>query len=265
MVQPPFIGPTMSFFSTRAPVKKVSHWPRGAGDHLDRPRLDLAGLMHVDQHEADALVLLGLRVGAHQAEAPVGVLGAGGPDLLAVDLPVVALVLAAWSASERGRSRRWARSSPGTSAARRCTIGGRWRCFWSSVPYSSRVAPNMPGPMPWIGLVTPMRAISCCSTRAWALERPPPPYSFGQVGVPQPFSPMRLRQRSCVARWGARRLPSAPWSGRAACARDCGAFSSSQVARFVAEGFEVGSRQNRPSQISPGFKCSFGAAETPPF
>ncbi len=27
MVQPPFIGPTMSFFSTRAPVKKVSHWP----------------------------------------------------------------------------------------------------------------------------------------------------------------------------------------------------------------------------------------------
>ena len=64
-----------------------------AGDQLDRPGFD-AGLVHIDQHEGDALVLLGLGVGAHQAEAPVGVLGAGGPDLLAVDDPVVAGVLA---------------------------------------------------------------------------------------------------------------------------------------------------------------------------
>src|SRR6185312_11260163 len=65
-----------------------------AADQLDRPRLD-AGGRHVDQHERDALVLLRRRVGAHQAEAPVGEVGVAGPDLLAIDQPVVALVLAA--------------------------------------------------------------------------------------------------------------------------------------------------------------------------
>src|SRR5690606_3035468 len=43
---------------------------------------------------ADAGVLL-RGVGADEGEAPVGVLGAGGPDLLAVDQEVVALVLGA--------------------------------------------------------------------------------------------------------------------------------------------------------------------------
>src|SRR6185369_5174688 len=52
-----------------------------------------ARLAHIDQHEADALMLLG-GVGAHQAEAPIGEVGARGPDLLAVDQIVVALVFA---------------------------------------------------------------------------------------------------------------------------------------------------------------------------
>ncbi len=64
-----------------------------AADQLDGPGLD-AGRRHVDQHEADPLVLLrGVR--AHQAEAPVGSVGVAGPDLLPVDQPMVALVLAA--------------------------------------------------------------------------------------------------------------------------------------------------------------------------
>ena len=51
-------------------------------------------------------------------------------------------------------------------------------------------------PMPPIGLTAPMRAISSCSTRASAAVSPPPPYCLGQVGTPQPLSPMRLRQIS---------------------------------------------------------------------
>ena len=70
MVQPPLSGPTMSFFSTRGVGEEGLAERRTARDQLDRPRLDTR-LMHVDQDEADALVLA-RRVGAHQAEAPVG-------------------------------------------------------------------------------------------------------------------------------------------------------------------------------------------------
>gem|GEM_PF-5844522 len=56
----------------------------------DRPHTD-ARALHVDQQEADAALLLGLGVGAHQAEDHVGVLTKGGPGLLAVDHVVVAV------------------------------------------------------------------------------------------------------------------------------------------------------------------------------
>ncbi|MNE79969.1 hypothetical protein D3C80_1765000 [compost metagenome] len=46
---------------------------------------------HVDQQEGDAPLLLGLAVGAHQAENHVGVLAQGGPGLLAVDHVVITL------------------------------------------------------------------------------------------------------------------------------------------------------------------------------
>ena len=67
---------------------------RGAGDQADGPHGD-AGLMHGEEHEADALVLGHVRIRAHQAENPVGVVGAGGPDLLAIDDEVIAVVFGA--------------------------------------------------------------------------------------------------------------------------------------------------------------------------
>ena len=44
-------------------------------------------------------------IGAHQAEDPVGLVGIGGPDLLAVDQVVIALVLAARLQARKVRSR----------------------------------------------------------------------------------------------------------------------------------------------------------------
>jgi hypothetical protein len=44
-----------------------------------------SGALHVDDEHADAPVLGGLRIGAHEAEAQVRVGGTRGPDLLSVD------------------------------------------------------------------------------------------------------------------------------------------------------------------------------------
>jgi hypothetical protein len=89
------------------------------------------------------------------------------------------------------------------------------------------VGPIMVTPMPWtIGLKAPSLAISCCSTRAWALVRPPPPYLAGQVGVPQPLAPMACFQAS--------RSPSNSAASEAAIAApalprsEAGKFCSSQ-------------------------------------
>src|SRR5690606_21953733 len=62
------------------------------------------GRLHVDEQEADALLLLRRgAVGAHQAEDPVAVVAQGRPDLLAVDDVVVAAALGA--RLERGEVR----------------------------------------------------------------------------------------------------------------------------------------------------------------
>ena len=66
---------------------------RRTADQLDGTGFDPGG-GHVEQDEGNALVFLA-GVSAHQAEDPVGLVGVGGPDLLAVDQEVVALVLAA--------------------------------------------------------------------------------------------------------------------------------------------------------------------------
>ena len=63
---------------------------RGLGQFGDGPVLD-ARRAHVDHQHADALVLRRVRVGAHETEAPVGVLRAGGPHLLAVHDELVAV------------------------------------------------------------------------------------------------------------------------------------------------------------------------------
>ena len=63
-----------------------------AGDLLDRPRLDTRAL-HVQEEHGQPLVLGHIGVGAGDDDAPVAVMRAGGPDLLAVDDPVVAVAL----------------------------------------------------------------------------------------------------------------------------------------------------------------------------
>src|SRR5689334_21031968 len=63
---------------------------RVAADQLDGAYLH-ARRFHVDQEERDAFMLLGV-VGAHEAETPIGILRAAGPDLLAIDEIVIALV-----------------------------------------------------------------------------------------------------------------------------------------------------------------------------
>ena len=65
---------------------------RGAADQQDRPHRD-ARRRHVDQQEGDALLLLGVRIGAHQREDPVGLVGVGGPDLGARHHEVIAVAL----------------------------------------------------------------------------------------------------------------------------------------------------------------------------
>ena len=63
-----------------------------AVDHLQRPLLD-ARLVHRHDERRDALVLGHVVVGAGQHEAPVGVVGVAGPDLVAVDDVLVAVAV----------------------------------------------------------------------------------------------------------------------------------------------------------------------------
>jgi hypothetical protein len=50
---------------------------------------------HVEEDETDAVVLPRRRIGPHQAEDPVGEIGIGGPDLLAVDDEIIAIAFGA--------------------------------------------------------------------------------------------------------------------------------------------------------------------------
>ena len=63
---------------------------RLAGDLAQRPDLDRV-LLHVHQEVGQALVLRRLGVGARDEHAPLRVLRAAGPDLLAGDDPAVAV------------------------------------------------------------------------------------------------------------------------------------------------------------------------------
>ena len=73
-------------------VEKCLAERRRAADQLDRAG-GYTGARHVEQDEADALVLAAAVIGAHQAENPVGLVGVTGPDFLAVDQVVITLVL----------------------------------------------------------------------------------------------------------------------------------------------------------------------------
>jgi hypothetical protein len=54
-------------------------------------------------------------------------------------------------------------------------MAGMWHSFWASLPYSSKVGPNIKMPMPPIGLQAPARAISFDNMAASAFDSPPPP------------------------------------------------------------------------------------------
>src|SRR3990172_4493666 len=77
---------------------------RGPRDLPERAHLD-AGLAHVEEEARDALVLGDLGVGPRQEDSPVGDRSARGPDLLAVDEKMVALVLRARPEAREVRAR----------------------------------------------------------------------------------------------------------------------------------------------------------------
>src|SRR3546814_19138749 len=76
----------------RLDIEKGLEEMRGAGKERGRLRRD-AGRGHVEEEKAYALVLGRGRIGSYEAEDPVRLVGVAGPDLLAVDEPMVALVL----------------------------------------------------------------------------------------------------------------------------------------------------------------------------
>ena len=88
---PPVVDPTDDVLLRAAGVGEEHLAELGrAVDLLDRPHLD-AGLLHRAQQVGDALVLRGVGVGAAEDEDVVGHEALGGPDLLAVDDPLVAV------------------------------------------------------------------------------------------------------------------------------------------------------------------------------
>ena len=96
----------------------------------ERPALD-AGRRHVDDQRADALVLRRVGIGAHEAEAPVGVVRARRPHLLAVHDELVADRARRASAGSRGRSPRSGSLMPRHHAISARSVGRRNRSFCS--------------------------------------------------------------------------------------------------------------------------------------
>ena len=64
---------------------------RTAGHLLDRPDFH-PWRLHVQEEEGQALMLRHVGVGAGNDDAPVAIMRAGGPDLLAIDHPVIAIL-----------------------------------------------------------------------------------------------------------------------------------------------------------------------------
>ena len=187
--QPLLISPTDLVLGHLHVVEEGLAEGRIAGDQQDRPGRD-AGARHVEQQEADPLMLGRGRIGAHQAEDPVGLVGIAGPDLLAVDQPVIALVLAlGLQAGEVGAGAGLGIAlAPADLAAG--DLGQDSACFCSSLPYLSKAGPSIEMPKLISGLRAPIRAISCCRILVSAGESPPPPYSLGQSGTVQPRAAM---------------------------------------------------------------------------
>ena len=131
---------------------------RLAGDLAQRADLD-GLLLHVHQEVGQALVLGGLAVGARDEHAPLRVLGAAGPDLLAGDDPVVAVL-------DRARlERREVGAGVGLGEALAPDLlgredRGRKRSFCSSVPHTISVGPPSSRPSTLAGSGTRARPSS---------------------------------------------------------------------------------------------------------
>ena len=144
-----------------------------AGERLDRPDRRCPGASIGQMTQVMPLCFGAVRVGAHQQLLVLGDLPEAGPDLLAGDDEVVAVDHGARLQRRRGRSRRWARRSPGTRPRRRRRIFGRWNAFCSSVPQAISVGPAWFRPTnPVLTSGAPARAYSSyqisCSIRRGA-------------------------------------------------------------------------------------------------
>ena len=181
----------------------------------ERPGVD-AGRVHVEQEHADAAVLRCIRIGAHEADAAVGVVRAAGPDLLAVHDEVVVEHLGPGRQRPRGRCPRPARSSRGTpcdrpstpatpiARAARASRGRRPRGRRSSRPGGSTSARCRAGRAP---RSTPSSAPgSRCGRRARAANRARA--SRRRTGRAATGAPSREGARSTGAARSCRR----PWA-----------------------------------------------------
>ena len=138
--QPSFSSPTRFATGTRASSRNTSQKWLSPSMRAHRAHLD-AGLVHVEDQPGDALVLRRVGVGAHEQLAVVGDVGAGAPDLLAVDDVLVAV------AHRPGAQRREVGAglrlgealAPDALARAGCAAGGSARC--SSVPSAISVGP----------------------------------------------------------------------------------------------------------------------------
>ena len=206
MVQPALSSPTRLRRGTLTLSKKVSQ-------NGDLPEISMIGRVvtpgdvHVDQHEADAGVFL-RGVGAHQAEDPVGLVGIGGPDLLAVDDEVVVVDLGAWWRARPGRSRHWARSSPGTSGFRRARSAAGVALLLLGAVLAAAPGPSIQMPKLCSGARQSSARISCAQDAPPAVRRGRRRRSSrGQLGTVQPRSPMRCIHGRCASDWNLKRLP----------------------------------------------------------
>ena len=118
--QPPFSGPTIWSLGTRTSVKKVSQNGDTPEISLIGPPLDTRRL-HVDEDERNA-ALFHRAIGAHQTKHPIGKMGIAGPDLLAVNQPIVALCPRSGFAARQDRIPHSAPNTPGTNEFHRA----RW-------------------------------------------------------------------------------------------------------------------------------------------
>ena len=71
--------------------------------------------------------------------------------------------------------------------------------FCASLPNFSSAGPSIQMPKLASGERHSSARISCARTLASSTDKPPPPYSRGQVGTVQPRSPMRSSQMRCAS------------------------------------------------------------------